>query len=160
MVEELAGNLEFDIIHAHDWMTFLAGISLKDKYNKPLVLHVHSLEYDRVGHIDASWVYNIERFAMSKADKVISTSDYTKGIIEGNYGLSDNHIQTINNAITIPDFEIENSTKDESVFKVLFAGRIDGNKGLEYFIHIGRSLVVCNKLNHFLTECFFYCLLV
>ena len=137
----MAENLEFDIIHAHDWMTFLAGISLKDKYKKKLVLHVHSLEYDRVGHKDASWVYDIERFAMSKADMVISTSDYTKGIIESNYGLSGNHIQKINNAITIPDFEIENNSKAKSVFKVLFAGRIDGNKGLEYFIHIAEQVL-------------------
>lgn len=141
LVEELAGNLEFDIIHAHDWMTFLAGISLRDKYNKPLVLHVHSLEYDRVGHKDASWVYDIERFAMSKADMVISTSNYTKGLIESNYGLSSNHIKTINNAITIPDFKIEKRKKNKSVFKVLFAGRIDGNKGLEYFIRIAEYVL-------------------
>ena len=82
LVEELASNIHFDVIHAHDWMTFLAGIELKDRYHKPLVLHVHSLEYDRVGHKDASWVYDIERFAMSKADRVIAPSNYTKGIIE------------------------------------------------------------------------------
>lgn len=141
LVEELAQNLEFDIIHAHDWMTFLAGISLKNTYNKPLVLHVHSLEYDRVGHKNVGWVYNIERFAMSKADKVISASDYTKGIIESIYGLSGNRIQTIYNAVTIPDFEIANDQKNDQIFKVLFAGRIDGNKGLEYFITIAAEVL-------------------
>lgn len=141
LVEELAGSLEFDIIHAHDWMTFLAGISLKNKYNKPLVLHVHSLEYDRVGHKNVGWVYDVERFAMSKADKVISASDYTKGIIESNYGLSGNHIQTIYNAVTIPDFEIAIAKKKDQIFKVLFAGRIDGNKGLEYFIKIAEYVL-------------------
>jgi glycogen(starch) synthase len=136
LVEELAVNLEFDVIHAHDWMTFLAGIALKNKFNKPLVLHVQSLEYDRVGHKNSSWVYSIERFAMSKADKVISTSEYTLGMIESNYGLSANGIQTIHNAITIPEFEIKKRVKSNQVFKILFAGRIDGNKGLEYFIEI------------------------
>ena len=145
LVEELAGNLEFDVIHAHDWMTFLAGISLKNTYGKPLVLHVHSLEFDRVGHKDVSWVYDIERFAMSKADRVISASDYTKGIIESNYGLSGKHIQTIYNAIKAPDFLIENKVKTDQVFKILFAGRIDGNKGLEYFIEIANHVLQKSK---------------
>lgn len=145
LVEELAKKLEFDIIHAHDWMTFLAGISLKNKFNKPLVLHVHSLEYDRVGHKNAGWVYNIERFAMSKADIVISTSKYTVGIIESNYGLSGARIKTIHNAITIPEFNIDNKEKDSQVFKILFAGRIDGNKGIEYFIEIANKVLQKSK---------------
>ena len=145
LVEELAETLEFDIIHAHDWMTFLAGISLKNKFNKPLVLHVHSLEYDRVGHKNVSWVYAIERFAMSKADKVISASDYTKGIIESNYGLSSNQIQTIYNAVTPPENSIKNFEKNDQVFKILFAGRIDGNKGLEYFIEIAKYVLQKSK---------------
>jgi glycogen synthase len=65
-----------------------------------LVLHVHSLEYDRVGHKDVAWVYEIERFAMSKADVVIAGSEYTKGIIESIYGLSANKIKVVYNAIT------------------------------------------------------------
>ena len=141
LVDELADGLDFDIIHAHDWMTFLAAIALKNKFQKPLVLHVHSLEYDRVGHKDVGWVYDIERFAMSKADRVISVSNYTKGIIESNYGLSQNHIRTVYNAITFPEkIEIE-ARKNHRAFKVLFAGRIDGNKGIEYFISIARLLL-------------------
>ena len=145
LVEELTSHLEFDIIHAHDWMTFLAGISLKNKFNKPLILHVHSLEYDRVGHKDASWVYDIERFAMSKADYVISTSNYTKGIIESNYGLSGNHITTIYNAVSVPEYKHDGNGGKEKHFKVLFAGRIDGNKGIEYFIEIARKVLKKSK---------------
>jgi len=146
LVEELAGNLHFDIIHAHDWMTFLAGIALKNRYHKPLVLHVHSLEYDRVGHKDASWVYDIERFAMSKADEVISASEYTKGIIESNYGLSQNHIKTVYNAVKLPEGISKKEIKSEEKFKVLFAGRIDGNKGIQYFIEI--ASLILQKLNN------------
>lgn len=145
LVEELAENLEFDVIHAHDWMTFLAGISLKDKYHKALVLHVHSLEYDRVGHKDASWVYDIERYAMSKADKVISVSEYTKGIIESNYGLSNNHIDTVYNAVTLPEALLKEKSRESNTFKVLFAGRIDGNKGIEYFISIAEQVLKKTK---------------
>lgn len=145
LVEELAANLEFDIIHAHDWMTFLAGIFLKNKYKKPLVLHVHSLEYDRVGHKNAGWVYDIERFAMSKADIVISVSDYTVGLIESIYGLSSNRIRKIYNAITIPEFRIENKIKINRMYKILFAGRIYENKGIEYFVEIANHVLKKEK---------------
>lgn len=141
LVEELAPSLEFDLIHAHDWMTFLAGIALKNKYQKPLVLHIHSLEYDRVGHKDVSWVYDIERFAMSKADHVITTSNYTKGIIESNYGLSGKHILTVHNATSIPKNYQPTKKNTTSAFNVLFVGRIDGKKGIEYFIEIARKVL-------------------
>lgn len=141
LVEELSGNLEFDIIHAHDWMTFLAGINLKNMYGKALVLHVHSLEYDRVGHKDASWVYDIERFAMSKADCVLVASNYTRDIIKSNYGLSGDHLRVVRHAVTLPENELLESSKNHGSFKVLFAGRIDGNKGLEYFIKIAGEVL-------------------
>ena len=141
LVEELIPNIQFDVIHAHDWMTFLAGVTLKHQFNKPLVLHVHSLEYDRVGHKDASWVYDIERYALSKADKVLTTSNYTKGIIESNYGLSQRHIETVPNAVTVPDGYESNRKNSNERFKVLFAGRIDGNKGIEYFLEIAKSVL-------------------
>ncbi len=145
LVEELARGLEFDVIHAHDWMTFLAGIHLKDTYHKPLILHVHSLEFDRVGHKDVAWVYSIERFAMTKADRVIAVSDYTKGIIESVYGLSGNMIKTVYNAVQPPDRIGNKYTYIGGNFKVLFAGRIDGNKGLEYFIDIARKVLAKTK---------------
>jgi glycogen(starch) synthase len=141
LVQELAWNLHFDVIHAHDWMTFLAGIQLKDRFQKPLVMHVHSLEYDRVGHKDVAWVYDIERFAMSKADVVITSSEYTKGIIESNYGLSGNRIKVVYNALTPSDIVKPEYDGFKGNFKVLFAGRIDGNKGIEYFIDIARAVL-------------------
>lgn len=145
LVGELSWNLQFDIIHAHDWMTFLAGIHLKDHFHKPLVLHVHSLEYDRVGHKDVAWVYDIERFAMSKADVVISGSDYTKGIIESNYGLSGNKIKVVYNALTPSEIKSPQYNRFNGNFKVLFAGRIDGNKGIAYFINIAREVLNKSK---------------
>jgi len=140
LVEELAGTIEFDVIHAHDWMTFLAGIHLKDKFQKTLVLHVHSLEYDRVGHKDVAWVYEIERFAMSKADLVIAGSEYTRGIIESNYGLSGHKIKVVYNGVAPSEIVLPKLKGLNDHFKVLFAGRIDGNKGIEYFVEIARAV--------------------
>jgi glycogen(starch) synthase len=140
LVDSLANNIDFDVIHAHDWMTFLAGIQLKDKFQKPLCLHVHSLEYDRVGHKDVGWVYDIERFAMSRADAVITVSEYSKGVIQSNYGLSGSNIHVVYNAITpCKATPLKDKTLKDG-FKVLFAGRIDDSKGIEYFMQIARAV--------------------
>ena len=63
-VREIAYKMDFDVIHAHDWMTFLAGLELKAFHDKPLVLHVHSLTHDRQGPEARGWVYELERHAM------------------------------------------------------------------------------------------------
>lgn len=141
LVNELANNIPFDIIHAHDWMTFSAGIQLRERFGKPLVLHIHSLEYDRVGHKDVAWVYDIERYSMSKADAVIAGSNYTKGIIESSYGLSGNKIDVVYNALTPTEGIIPKKIGHSGNFKVLFVGRIDGNKGIEYFIRIAKQVL-------------------
>jgi len=145
LVEELAGGIKFDLIHAHDWMTFLAGIKLKERFHKPLILHVHSLEYDRVGHKDVSWVYGVERYAMSRADLVITASEYTKGIIEESYGLSGHKIHVVHNAVTPPDLTHVTSLPKNHKFRVLFAGRIDGAKGIEYFLQIAGHAIRRSK---------------
>lgn len=150
LVEELAGDIKFDLIHAHDWMTFLAGIKLKEQYHKPLILHVHSLEYDRVGHQDVSWVYGVERYAMSRADLVITASEYTKGLIEESYGLSGHKIHVVHNAVTPPDVIQETRLAVDNKFHVLFAGRIDGAKGIEYFFEIARQAIKRSKDFNFL----------
>ncbi len=141
LVNELANSIPFDIIHTHDWMTFSAGIQLRERFGKPLVLHVHSLEYDRVGHKDVAWVYDIERHSMSKADAVIAGSTYTKGIIESSYGLSGNKIDVVYNALTPSEAISPQKIGKSKNFKVLFVGRIDGNKGIEYFIQIAKRVL-------------------
>ena len=162
LVEELAHTIQFDVIHAHDWMTFQAGLRLKEQYHKPLVLHVHSLEFDRVGHKDVAWVYDIERFALSKADAVVAVSDYTKGIIESNYGLYSAKIHTVYNAFSPVSSVNKKYASLTGNNKILFAGRIHENKGLEYFIRIAKQtltkvkdatfIVVGRGVNHFNPE--------
>ena len=65
---KLAHSLDFDIIHAHDWMTMIAGMEIKAQTGKPLVVHIHSLEIDRGGAHSKGWVYQIEKKGMEMAD--------------------------------------------------------------------------------------------
>jgi hypothetical protein len=39
----------------------LAGIKIKQRTGKPLVMHIHSLEVDRSGPENKGWVYDLEK---------------------------------------------------------------------------------------------------
>jgi glycogen(starch) synthase len=81
--EEAVGHIamerEFEIIHAHDWLTFRAALAAKWISGKPLVLHLHSIERDRAGGNQGSpLVREIEATAMLLADQIIAVSEHTK----------------------------------------------------------------------------------
>ena len=71
-------KIDFDVIYAHDWITFQAAIELKQKFSKPLLIHVHSLDFDRNFGQSASWIFDLEKKAMMEADAVIAVSQYSK----------------------------------------------------------------------------------
>jgi len=82
---ELAQAEQFDVVHAHDWMTYPAGIAVAAVSGKPLVVHVHSTEFDRSGENVNQMIYDIERAGMERADKVIAVSHFTRNIIISRY---------------------------------------------------------------------------
>lgn len=83
----LASQKEYEVIYAYDWMTFLAGIELKLVSGKPLVLHMHSLSYERGGPDAKGWVYELEKQALEKSDYVIAINDYIADLIVAEYGI-------------------------------------------------------------------------
>ncbi|MFO7536176.1 MAG: glycosyltransferase [Kiritimatiellia bacterium] len=131
----LAGREQFDVIHAHDWMAFPAGILARDLTGKPLIVHVHSLEYDRSGANGNPEVIRIEKAAMETADRVIAVSHYTRGIIISEYGISPDKIDVVHNAVSraeAPAVYRSHTIPDEKL--VLFMGRVTFQKGPDYFI--------------------------
>ena len=101
----LAQQQDFDLIHAHDWMTFLAGLEIKAMYDRPLVLHIHSLEYDRTGPQNKGWVYQLEKHAMEEADAIIPVSHYSAEIISNHYGITPAKIFPVHNGIGKEEME-------------------------------------------------------
>ena len=127
----ISQTLDFDIVHAHDWMTFLAALEIKSHRNCPLVLHVHSLEYDRNGPERKGWVYQLERHAMEEADAIIPVSEYTAQIIGEHYQIPGEKIFPVHNAI-----KPEEKVRKKPVFPdklVVFMGRLAMQKGPHYF---------------------------
>jgi glycogen synthase len=74
---DLTRHESFDVIHAHDWMTYPAGVAIAAQSDKPLVAHLHSTEFDRSGDNVQQQVYDIERRGMHAASAVICVSRMT-----------------------------------------------------------------------------------
>ena len=103
IASKIAEENEFDIIHAHDWLTYLAGIVAKRISGKPLVVHVHATEFDRSGENVNRMVYDLERMGMENADAVITVSDLTRNIVVNRYGINKEKVITVHNAVDFRD---------------------------------------------------------
>ena len=130
----LALQNNFDVIHAHDWLTYLAGIAAKRVSGKPLVIHVHATEYDRTGENVNTQVYAIEQMGMREADKVITVSDWTRNIVINKYGIDPEKVVTVHNAVDFSNRETLVAKRGVPEKTVTFLGRITFQKGPEYFI--------------------------
>jgi len=137
---------EFDIIHAHDWLTYLAGIAAKELTGKPLVVHVHATSFDRgTDDMVDSRVYAIERRGMEAADRVVTVSDLTRNIVINKYGIDPAKVVTVHNAVDFSgreNLEVERGVRDKVV---TFLGRITFQKGPEYFIEAAAKVLKRTK---------------
>jgi glycogen synthase len=146
----IAKKEKFDVIHAHDWLSFGAGINAKKISGKPFIAHVHATEFDRCGGESInSLVYRLEKEGMEKADKVIAVSNFTKNIIVKHYGISEEKIEVVHNGVDFSEYETlsRNIHKIKEVGKklVLFVGRLTLQKGPDYFIKAAQR--VCEIRN-------------
>ena len=147
IAEFIARNNRFDVIHAHDWLTFPAGIAAKKISGKPLVIHVHATDFDRSGGNVNPRVYAVEREGMENADHIIAVSTLTKNIIIEKYGIPPEKITVIYNAVEpVNDEKISGFHKGVDEKIVTFLGRITMQKGPEYFIEA--ASLVLKKMNN------------
>ncbi len=140
----LAIQEDFDIIHAHDWMTYPAGIAIAAITGKPLVVHVHSTEFDRSGENVNQMIFDIEKRGMHAANKIIAVSYLTRNIIMSRYGILGEKVEVVYNGVEQNGDNRMAFTKvgirnDEKI--VLFLGRITMQKGPEYFLMAARKVI-------------------
>lgn len=130
----LAHQLNFDIIHSHDWLTYPAGVFAKHISGKPLVIHVHATDFDRSrGNVNPS-VYAIEKRGMDEADHIMCVSNLTQQTVIDKYGQDPRKVSTVHNAVE-PLKDIDSFVKTPRKDKVVtFLGRITMQKGPEYFV--------------------------
>jgi glycosyltransferase involved in cell wall biosynthesis len=131
----IAEENDFDIIHAHDWLAYPAGIAAMEVSGKPLVIHVHATDFDRSGGNVNPDVYRIEKSGMDAASKIITVSNLTRDIVINKYNIDPDKVETVYNAVEPVDISENHLIEkgfDEKV--VTFLGRITLQKGPEYFI--------------------------
>jgi glycogen(starch) synthase len=135
-VETLAMLGDYDIIHAHDWLTFRAALRAKEATNKPLVVHVHATEFDRAGGKSGNpMVHEIEYLGLLLADKIFAVSQLTKDIIVKEYGIPANKIEVVHNSIDINLYE---NLDENNAYKFLTKMK---NNGYRVVSNIGRLTV-------------------
>lgn len=131
----IAEENDFDVIHAHDWLAYPAGIAAMEVSGKPLVIHVHATDFDRSGGNVNPEVYKIEKKGMDAASKIITVSNLTRDIVINKYNINPEKVETVYNAVEhveLTENIVVNKGFDEKV--VTFLGRITLQKGPEYFI--------------------------
>ncbi len=141
---EVARQLEgqFDVIHAHDWLTYFAGIAAKRVSGKPLVVHMHATSFDRSSsdNIDTR-VYEIERAGMAAADRVIAVSNLTRNIVIEKYNIPAEKVVTVHNAVRFAEKENELPERGVDDKIITFLGRITFQKGPDYFVEAAAKVL-------------------
>ncbi|MDD3287243.1 MAG: glycosyltransferase family 4 protein, partial [Bacteroidales bacterium] len=136
---------DYEIIHAHDWLTYKAGIIAKNISGKKLVIHVHATEFDRSGENINQSVFDIEKYGMDNADHIVCVSDLTKNIVINRYGQDPNKVSTIYNganSLIYKDIQVEKAVKEKVV---TFLGRVTFQKGPDYFIEAAAKILKYDK---------------
>ena len=140
---QVARDLEgqFDVIHAHDWLTYYAGIAAKRVSGKPLVVHIHATEFDRVGENAGGPVFDIEKAGMAAADRVIAVSNLTRRIVIEKYGIAPEKVVTVHNAVEFGDKDLCKTERGLDDKIVTFLGRITYQKGPDYFVEAAAKVL-------------------
>jgi glycosyltransferase involved in cell wall biosynthesis len=138
----IAQDNQFDVIHAHDWLAYPAGMAAKEATGKPLVVHVHATDFDRSGGSVNPTVFGIEKRGMEAADKIITVSNLTRNIVIEKYGIPEDKVVTVYNAVDpVKDSEVAQITKGVDEKIVTFLGRITMQKGPEFFIESANKVL-------------------
>jgi glycosyltransferase involved in cell wall biosynthesis len=143
---QIAREETFDIIHAHDWTSYLAGLAAHEVSGKPLILHVHATSYDQAGgeNVDPD-IFKIEQEAFAVADTVVAVSGYTRTLLIERYGVAPEKIEVVHNGI-FPDAGRPLSPVLEAHKKagkkiVAYLGRITIQKGIVQLVRSARLVV-------------------
>ncbi len=138
---QIAKSKDHDVIHAHDWLAYPAGIAAKEMSGKPLVAHIHATEFDRSGESVNKPVFDIERAGMHAADHVVAVSHLTRKIVIEKYGVHPDKVSVLHNAVLDASIIQSDVMKKVPEKIVTFLGRITFQKGPEYFVEAAKLVI-------------------
>ncbi len=139
---EMTKNIQADVVHCHDWMTYEAGIRAASYHNKPLVAHIHATELDRTNFKPNEWIFQKEQRGFNEADKIIAVSNYTKNVLTTHYGINEDKIAVVHNGNS--DHYLGHGLRFETSRRqrpmVLFLGRLAQQKGTHQFLEMAAEI--------------------
>jgi glycogen(starch) synthase len=138
---EVAKQYSFDVIHAHDWLTFAAGMVAKKVSGKPLVVHVHATEFDRAGNNINHQVFQSELAGMEIADRIVAVSQMTKDTIVRNYHIPDSKVEVVHNGVEPRNGATVSNLPSIGRQVVTYLGRITYQKGPQYFVEAANRVL-------------------
>lgn len=142
-----------DVIHAHDWLTFDAGVHAKKLTGAPLVAHVHATEFDRAGgNYGNPLIHEVELNGLLMADRIIAVSDITKQLIVERYRIPADKIEVAHNSVdqngiisqNLPEhtmYTYARSLQRDGYKVVVTIGRLTLQKGLLQFLEAAQKAV-------------------
>lgn len=141
----------YDVIHAHDWLTFRAALRAKQQLDLPLIIHLHSIERDRAGgNAGNPLVREIEQTAMLTADKIIAVSQHTKDMIIADYDIPADKIEVVHNSVDkdmMAPLDHDNAyaylkaMKDQGYRVVVNIGRLTLQKNLPNLLYAAKEVI-------------------
>jgi glycogen synthase len=150
VADQLAHQYVFDVIHAHDWLSFPAGLAAKRRSGKPLVAHVHATEFDRSGedHLTAE-IFDMEKTGMEEADVVITVSHWTKDLLVRRYAIPPQKIRVVHNGIVSQQGDHFSHAVKPAKHLVSFLGRVTHQKGPMFFVEAAAMVLSRFPDTHF-----------
>ena len=152
-VEKYLMEFKPDLVHAHDWLTFEAGVLAKKNFGIPLVAHVHATEFDRAGGNGGNpLVHEIEYEGLTLADRIFAVSEATKNIIHEKYQIPLEKIDVVYNSLDedfinsayvlgADEYKYIKSLKAKGWTVVSTVGRFTIQKGLTHLLHAAAKAV-------------------
>ena len=139
---QIAKSKDHDLIHAHDWLAYPAGIAAKEISGKPFIAHIHATQFDRAGEGGGQGpVYEIEKAGLLAADHILAVSHLTKKVVVEKYGVDPNKVSVLHNAVLDASI-IQSSVRKNVPEKIVtFLGRITFQKGPEYFVEAAKKVI-------------------
>jgi glycogen synthase len=148
--ERLARTMDYDLIHAHDWLCYPAGMLARKIGQKPLIVHIHATEFDRAGGPGDERIHKIEHAGMTYADKVIAVSQYTAQMIMSRYRIDTAKIRIVHNAFSVPEDAVIAKERLFTGPVILFLGRITLQKGPDYFLEMAERVLAVHPEARFI----------
>jgi glycogen synthase len=139
---EAFSSRDADLIHCHDWITVPAALELRRRTGLPLVLTMHSTEWDRsAGFAPQPWIEQIEAAGVRGADRTIAVSRYTKSLLVSNYGADPARVVPVHNGVDLAKFRGARPPRREGAGTVLFLSRLSRQKGPLFFLKAARKVL-------------------